>query len=105
MQVKTDLSASIGNTPLIRLQGPSKVTGCEIYGKAEFMNPGQSIKDRAALFMIRDAITSGALETRRYNRRGNSWQHRYWFGTGRGIVRFSNCHRYSRHPKSGKKRI
>ncbi|MEE9428815.1 MAG: cysteine synthase A [Paracoccaceae bacterium] len=62
MQVKTDLSASIGNTPLIRLQGPSKATGCEIYGKAEFMNPGQSIKDRAALFMIRDAITSGALK-------------------------------------------
>ncbi len=61
MQVKSDLSASIGNTPLIRLNGPSQATGCEILGKAEFMNPGQSVKDRAALFIIRDAIASGAL--------------------------------------------
>ena len=62
MQVKSDLSDSIGNTPLIRLRGPSDATGCEIYGKAEFLNPGQSVKDRAALFMIRDAIASGALK-------------------------------------------
>ena len=62
MQVKKDLSASVGNTPLIRLNGPSKATGCEILGKAEFMNPGQSVKDRAALFIIRDAIASGALK-------------------------------------------
>ena len=61
MQVKSDLSASIGNTPLIRLSGPSEATGCEILGKAEFMNPGQSVKDRAALYMIRDAVASGAL--------------------------------------------
>ncbi len=62
MQVKSDLSASIGNTPLIRLNGPSEATGCEILGKAEFMNPGQSVKDRAALYMIRDAVASGALK-------------------------------------------
>ncbi len=61
MQVKSDLSASIGNTPLIRLNGPSDATGCEILGKAEFMNPGQSVKDRAALYMIRDAEASRAL--------------------------------------------
>ena len=61
MQVKIDLSASIGNTPLIRLNGPSQATGCEILGKAEFMNPGQSVKDRAALYIIRDAIATGAL--------------------------------------------
>ncbi|MBV1902334.1 MAG: cysteine synthase A [Marinosulfonomonas sp.] len=62
MQVKKDLSDSIGNTPLIRLHGPSEATGCEILGKAEFMNPGQSVKDRAALFIIRDAVASGALK-------------------------------------------
>ncbi len=61
MQVKIDLSASIGNTPLIRLNGPSQATGCEILGKAEFMNPGQSVKDRAALYIIRDAIATGSL--------------------------------------------
>lgn len=51
----------IGNTPLIRLKKASELTGCEIYGKAEFLNPGQSVKDRAALFIIRDAEKSGAL--------------------------------------------
>ncbi len=51
----------IGNTPLIRLNEASKLTGCEIYGKAEFLNPGQSVKDRAALSIIRDAENSGAL--------------------------------------------
>lgn len=61
MHVKSDLSASIGNTPLIRLNGPSQATGCEILGKAEFMNPGQSVKDRAALYIIRDAIATGSL--------------------------------------------
>ncbi|SDW57328.1 cysteine synthase A [Celeribacter indicus] len=52
---------SIGNTPLIRLKGPSEATGCEILGKAEFMNPGQSVKDRAALYIIRDAMEKGLL--------------------------------------------
>lgn len=46
---------AIGNTPLIRLKGASQATGCTILGKAEFLNPGQSVKDRAALFIIRDA--------------------------------------------------
>ena len=57
-----DLAAAVGNTPLIRLRRASETTGCEIWGKAEFMNPGQSVKDRAALGMIRDAIASGALQ-------------------------------------------
>ena len=52
----------IGNTPLIRLRRASEETGCEIYGKAEFMNPGQSVKDRAALFIIRDAEKRGLLK-------------------------------------------
>ena len=61
MQVRRDLAEAIGNTPLIRLRGPSEATGCEILGKAEFLNPGQSVKDRAALWMIRDAVARGAL--------------------------------------------
>jgi cysteine synthase A len=61
MQVKQDLSDSIGNTPLIRLKAASEATGCEILGKAEFLNPGQSVKDRAALYIIRDAVASGNL--------------------------------------------
>jgi len=52
---------AIGNTPLIRLRRASEATGCEILGKAEFMNPGQSVKDRAGLFIIRDAEQKGLL--------------------------------------------
>ena len=52
---------AIGNTPLIRLNRISAATGCEIWGKAEFMNPGQSVKDRAALYIIRDAEKRGLL--------------------------------------------
>lgn len=52
---------TIGNTPLIRLKRASEETGCEILGKAEFMNPGQSVKDRAGLFIIRDAEAKGLL--------------------------------------------
>ncbi|MCF3936078.1 cysteine synthase A [Acuticoccus sp. M5D2P5] len=51
----------IGNTPLIRLKKASEETGCEIFGKAEFLNPGQSVKDRAALYIIRDAVRRGKL--------------------------------------------
>ncbi|MCD7060887.1 cysteine synthase A [Pelagibacterium xiamenense] len=57
----SDITAAIGNTPLIRLNKASDATGCEIWGKAEFLNPGQSVKDRAALYIIRDAIARGAL--------------------------------------------
>jgi cysteine synthase A len=58
----TDGIGSIGNTPLIRLRRASEVTGCTILGKAEFMNPGQSVKDRAALAIIRDAERKGQLQ-------------------------------------------
>ena len=61
MQIKTDVLAAIGSTPLIRLRRVSEATGCEILGKAEFMNPGQSVKDRAALYIVQDAIERGAL--------------------------------------------
>lgn len=56
-----DVISAIGNTPLIRLRAASEATGCEILGKAEFMNPGQSVKDRAALFIIRDAEKRGLI--------------------------------------------
>jgi cysteine synthase A len=59
--VRAGVIEAIGDTPLIRLRHASEATGCEILGKAEFMNPGQSVKDRAALFIIRDAERRGLL--------------------------------------------
>src|SRR6478736_7541375 len=61
MAVLPSVVEAIGNTPLIRLRRASEATGCEILGKAEFLNPGQSVKDRAALFIIQDAIAKGTL--------------------------------------------
>jgi cysteine synthase A len=61
MTIAASVLESIGNTPLIRLNRASEATGCEILGKAEFMNPGQSVKDRAALFIVRDAERRGLL--------------------------------------------
>jgi cysteine synthase A len=61
MRIARDLAEAVGHTPLIRLRRVSEETGCEILGKAEFMNPGQSVKDRAALFIIRDAEKRGLL--------------------------------------------
>jgi cysteine synthase A len=60
--IKSDLAAAVGNTPLIRLRRASELTGCEILGKAEFMNPGQSVKDRAALYIIKGAVERGELK-------------------------------------------
>ena len=57
-----DVLSAIGNTPLIRLNRVSDATGCDIWGKAEFLNPGQSVKDRAALFIVRDAVEKGLLK-------------------------------------------
>lgn len=62
MRVSKDLADAIGQTPLIKLRAASEETGCEIYGKCEFLNPGQSVKDRAALYIIKDAIASGRLK-------------------------------------------
>ncbi len=61
MNIQNDVIATIGNTPLIKLRRASEETGCTILGKAEFLNPGQSVKDRAALFIIRDAVSRGLL--------------------------------------------
>jgi cysteine synthase len=62
MQFSNGIVEAIGNTPLIKLERVSAATGCTILGKAEFMNPGQSVKDRAALFIIEDAVKKGALK-------------------------------------------
>jgi len=62
MDIRDGFSDSVGNTPLIRLKKASELTGCEILGKAEFLNPGGSVKDRAALYMILDAERKGTLQ-------------------------------------------
>src|SRR6201747_818902 len=61
MTFNKDVVEAIGHTPLIKLKRASEETGCTILGKAEFMNPGQSVKDRAALFIIEDAVAKGEL--------------------------------------------
>src|SRR5712675_1838511 len=61
MSISDGFSGAVGNTPLIRLRGVSAETGCEILGKAEFMNPGGSVKDRAARAIVLAAEKSGAL--------------------------------------------
>jgi cysteine synthase len=62
MTTNPDTLSLIGNTPLVRLAGPSEASGCEIYGKCEYANPGASVKDRAALYIVRDAEERGALK-------------------------------------------
>ncbi len=61
MTIRNGTLDAIGNTPLIKLRRASELTGCDILGKAEFLNPGQSVKDRAALFMIRDGMKRGLI--------------------------------------------
>nr|WP_196242095.1 cysteine synthase A [Azospirillum oleiclasticum] len=62
VDIRDGFIGTIGNTPLIRLEGPSKATGCNILGKAEFLNPGGSVKDRAAIAIVRDAERRGVLK-------------------------------------------
>jgi cysteine synthase A len=62
MHITPDTLKLIGNTPLVRLKGPSEETGCDIFGKCEFTNPGASVKDRAALYIVEDAEEKGLLK-------------------------------------------
>ena len=62
MRIYNDLAETIGHTPLLKLKRASEMTGCTILGKCEFLNPGQSVKDRAALYIIRDAVARGDLK-------------------------------------------
>src|SRR5437667_185556 len=62
MKIRDGFIGTVGNTPLIRLKGPSEATGCTILGKAEFLNPGGSVKDRAALYIVKDAEERGLIQ-------------------------------------------
>lgn len=89
MDTRNGFAASVGNTPLIRLAGLSDATGCEILGKAEFLNPGGSVKDRAALWMIREHEKSGALQPGGIVVEGTAGN------TGIGLVHVCNARGYS----------
>ncbi len=85
MTKHSDVISAIGNTPLIRLNRVSELTGCEIWGKAEFLNPGQSVKDRAALSIVRDAERRGLL------RKGGTIVEGTAGNTGIGLALVSNA--------------
>lgn len=89
MDTVFDFEGAIGNTPLIRLSRLSEMTGCEILGKAEFLNPGGSVKDRAALWMIREHEKSGALQPGGIVVEGTAGN------TGIGIAHVCNARGYS----------
>ena len=89
MDTKNGFAASVGNTPLIRLSKLSEATGCEILGKAEFLNPGGSVKDRAALWMVREHEKSGALKPGGIVVEGTAGN------TGIGLVQVCNARGYS----------
>ena len=88
MHVTADFAAAVGNTPLIRLNRLSEETGCEILGKAEFMNPGGSVKDRAALWIVREHEKSGALQA------GGTVVEGTAGNTGIGLVHICNARGY-----------
>jgi hypothetical protein len=88
--VTSDVLDSIGNTPLIRLKNISDATGCEIYAKAEYLNPGGSIKDRIARHIVREAERRG--ETRVDDHGSNLREHRYRSVHGRRNARLQGCH-------------
>jgi len=89
MDTRNGFIETIGNTPLIRLQAASEATGCEILGKAEFMNPGGSVKDRAAWWMIREAERDGSLQP------GGTVVEGTAGNTGIGIAHICNARGYS----------
>ena len=97
MPIAKSVLDTIGKTPLIRLQRASEATGCEILGKAEFLNPGQSVKDRAALWIVRAAERDGLAAARRHDRRGHRGQHRHRPVAGRQGARLPLRHRHPRH--------
>ena len=101
MNIRNGIVDAIGNTPLIRLKRASELTGCDILGKAEFMNPGQSVKDRAALFIIRDADRARRAAARRRHRRGHGRQYRHRPGAGRQRAGLPHRHRHPRDPEPG----
>ena len=89
MDITQGFAGTVGNTPLIRMNRLSELTGCEILGKAEFLNPGGSVKDRAALWMVRGHEASGALEPGGIVVEGTAGN------TGIGLVHVCNARGYS----------
>ena len=92
---------AIGHTPLIRLRRASEATGCEILAKAEFMNPGQSVKDRAALYIVRDAERRGLLRPGGRIVEGTAGNTGIGLAPGRLRPRLSGHHRHPTHPEPG----
>jgi len=88
MNIKSGFVGTVGNTPLIRLNSFSEETGCEILGKAEFLNPGGSVKDRAALYIIQDAEAKGLLKP------GGTVVEGTTGNTGIGLVHICNARGY-----------
>ena len=76
--IQNDFISGIGNTPLIKLRAASEITGCNIYGKAEFLNPGGSVKDRAALALIKDAQEKKLISKGGTVVEGYSWEYWNW---------------------------
>jgi hypothetical protein len=91
----------IGDTPLIRLKAASDATGCEIFGKAEFLNPGGSVKDRTALGLIRAAEADGSLRPGGRHRRRHGGQYRHRAGAGRGRARIQGADRHAARAERG----
>src|SRR5258708_34699362 len=89
MTIRDGFIDTIGNTPLIRLRGPSEATGCTILGKAEFLNPGGSAKDHAALYIIKDAEERGAIQPGCVIVEGTA------DNTGSGLPLFANAPAYT----------
>ena len=97
----SDVLSAIGHTPLIRLRRASEETGCTIYGKAEFLNPGLSVKDRAALSIVQDAEARGADPAGRHHRRGHGRQYRHRPRPGGLRARLPHGDRHPGHPVRG----
>ena len=102
MTFHRDVVGAIGRTPLIRLRAASEATGCTILGKAEFMNPGGSVKDRAALAIIEDAVARGALRPGGVIVEGTAGNTGIGIAMVGGRARLPLRHRHSRHPVAGK---
>ena len=101
MDVRSGFIDLIGNTPLVRLRKASELTGCEILGKCEFLNPGGSVKDRAALFIVARRRGARAAAARRRDRRGHGRQHRHRPGAGRRRARLPHRDRHARDAEPG----
>ena len=102
MQIRDGIIEAIGHTPLIKLERASAMTGCTILGKAEFMNPGGSVKDRAGRQMILEAEKRGELEARRAGGRSDRRQHRHRTGAGRQCARLPHADRDPEYAEPGK---